>query len=175
MDLGCTFITWLIICGCRDVVSSLCQRRDCVFSSVISVKSHEYHCISDHRQLHYLFNNLFLLWNTGNIKDLHWQPVVKEIHRWPMFSTHKGPAIRKLSTCYDVIMRTSALINDWLGIPLGCEYSKHLGTWWTNEYLSELTMVLKKIYLTSVTDFCCNRFLSFYYYVCQSFVSSLLG
>ena len=61
----------------------------------------ECHCISNHRRLDFLLNS-------GTDQRTHQSPAslafVREIHRWPVNSPHKGPVTRKMFPFDNVIM-----------------------------------------------------------------------
>ena len=75
----------------------ICNPHDDVDPSahnIITVMSHERHRISNHRSLECLCNSFFGLTSKTNQRSAL-LPFVKEIHRWPVDSPHKGPVMRK--------------------------------------------------------------------------------
>ena len=65
----------------------------------------------NHRQLACLFNSLFMLtWK--NISGPPLLSIVREIHRWPMDSLHKGPVARKALPCFEAIINTYVYNHD---------------------------------------------------------------
>ena len=53
-----------------------------------------------------LFTQKFVSPNNKEHTTLHYWPLVREIHRSPVDSPHKGPVMRKACPCHDVIMPT---------------------------------------------------------------------
>ena len=65
-----------------------------ILVTFITVTSHECHGASNHRQIGWLFNNLFRLKHQH--QPLPRSSIVSGIHQWPTDSTHKGPVMRCL-------------------------------------------------------------------------------
>ena len=63
-------------------------------------RNHLTHDASNHRQLAGVLKTLF----SATIQALHYRPFVSGFHRWPVESPHKGPVMRKVFPCHDIIM-----------------------------------------------------------------------
>ena len=89
---------------CRAILHHVTTRYDFTTQAIKSPSS----TVTMNEQLGVLVNRLFVQINKEIIKDPHYWPFVRGIHRWPVDSSHKGPVMRQVPQSHDVIMHVSS-------------------------------------------------------------------
>ena len=91
-------IYWFSLHGIHCIWHGLRWISNCIFTA-----SHERHNVPNHWNFDCLFNKLSG-WEQRKHKALQYWPFVWRTHRSNVNSSHKGPLVRKVLSCQDVIM-----------------------------------------------------------------------